>query len=150
LDVSHRIGAVMALEPSAPTVAQDGRWHSWGELGAQIGELSRDLPRDAAVGLVTRNDAAVFACMLDLFIQRRAVLTLNPLQPDAALAAEVAELRPRSCSSLGRTGNERESQRRCASREPARSSSTVSPGYEPRLSRPARSTTTVGSEATAP
>ena len=90
LDISHRIGAVMALEPSAPAVAQDGRWHSWGELtalGAQIGELSRDLPREAAVGLVTRNDAAVVACMLDLFIQRRAVLTLNPLQPDAALAA---------------------------------------------------------------
>jgi len=97
LDISSRIGAVMALDPGAPAVAQDGHWHSWGELtalGARVGELGRDLPRDAAVGLVTRNDVAVIACMLNMFSQRRAVLTLNPLQPDDALAAEIIELRP--------------------------------------------------------
>lgn len=97
VDISRRIGAVMALEPAAPAIAQDGHWRSWGDLtalGGQVTDLTRDIPQDAAVGLVARNDVAIVACLLDLFARGRAALTLDPLQSDSSLAAEIVALRP--------------------------------------------------------
>jgi len=97
VNISRRIGAVMALEPAAPAIAQNGHWRSWGQLaalGARVTELSPRLPPEAAVGLVARNDVAIVASLLNLFVQHRAVLTLDPLQADSALADEIAQLRP--------------------------------------------------------
>ena len=35
-ELSERIGAVLAIDPSAPAVEFDGRWSTWGDLAARL------------------------------------------------------------------------------------------------------------------
>jgi acyl-CoA synthetase (AMP-forming)/AMP-acid ligase II len=97
VDLSQHVAAVLAVDPSASALVQDGVWDTWGDvqaIGDGIIAQLRDQPSDAAVGVITRNRIAVVSGVLGLLAAGRAVLTLNDMQADAALAAEVATLRP--------------------------------------------------------
>lgn len=97
VDLAERLAAVAAVDPAAPAIAQDGRFDSWADITA-IGRLLEDaladIPPDASVGLVTRNRVAIVASLVSLLGRRRATVTINEMQPDAALADEIAALRP--------------------------------------------------------
>jgi long-chain acyl-CoA synthetase len=111
LNIAEHLAAVMAVDPSAPAVTQDGKWDTWGDVRGVTEGLAKqlsDLPGDAAVGIVTRNRVAVISAVIGLLANRRAILTLNDLQSDASLAAEIEELRPAvlvaAAEDLERTG----------------------------------------------
>jgi acyl-CoA synthetase (AMP-forming)/AMP-acid ligase II len=97
VDIAERIAAVTVVDPAAPAIAQDGRFDTWSDvaaIGKQLDQAMADIPPDAAIGLVTRNQVAVLSTLLCLLARRRGMLTLNELQPDAALAEEITTLRP--------------------------------------------------------
>lgn len=97
LDIPARISAVMAVAPDVPVVEYDGRWHTWADLqrvGSLLDAHWTDLPRDMPVAVVTRNRPSVVATILSFLARGRVVLLLNGMHPDAALASEIAELRP--------------------------------------------------------
>lgn len=97
LDIPARIAAVMATDPGAPAVEYGGRWFTWGELtrvGAEIEAHLTGLPVTTPVAVVTRNRPSVVAALLALLARGRAVLLLNGMHPDQAIAAELESLRP--------------------------------------------------------
>jgi len=97
MGITNRLAQIMTVQPDAEAIAQDDRWDSWRDVdavGRAIEEHLRDLPAGAAVGLISRNRVGVVSALLGLLARRRAVVTLNHVQPDSALAAEIQQLRP--------------------------------------------------------
>ncbi|GAA2848825.1 hypothetical protein GCM10010472_02190 [Pseudonocardia halophobica] len=100
MDLSTRVASVLRLDPNAHAISQDGRWDTWGDLTRLGDNLSavmsslRDLPQDGYLALVSRNDTATVATLLWALSEARPLLLLNNMQPDAALSAEITELRP--------------------------------------------------------
>jgi acyl-CoA synthetase (AMP-forming)/AMP-acid ligase II len=94
----ERIRAVLSLDPSADAVEFEGRWHSWGELGAVASALDAALGEaglgpHVPVGLLLRNTPDMIGAMLGTLASQRCIVTLNPHQGDAKLAHDVGELR---------------------------------------------------------
>jgi long-chain acyl-CoA synthetase len=97
LDIADQLAAVIAVDPQAPAIAQDGVWDSWGHVQRIADGISEQLagqPADAAIGVITRNHVAIVSAVIGLLAARRAILTLNDMQSDAALASEIDQLRP--------------------------------------------------------
>jgi acyl-CoA synthetase (AMP-forming)/AMP-acid ligase II len=98
MNLSGRIRAVLALDPSAPAVEFEGAWHSWGELAAWLEGVDRalldaGLGEDCAVGVLLRNRPSLVGVLLGLLATHRCVVTLNPHQGPAKLAEELRALR---------------------------------------------------------
>ena len=98
MGLSERIREVLALDPSAGAVEFEGRWHAWGELG----EIARALDAELAsaglgagtpVGMFLRNEPELIGAALGALLSQRCVVTLNPHQGDATLAADLRALR---------------------------------------------------------
>ncbi|MDQ0382818.1 class I adenylate-forming enzyme family protein [Amycolatopsis thermophila] len=97
MDVSARIGEVMALDPAVPVVQYEGRWSTWGEVRAIAQALEERLagvPRSTPIALITRNRPGVVAAILGLLAARRHCLTINGMHPDTAVLDELRHLRP--------------------------------------------------------
>lgn len=90
---------VLALEPDASAIEFERRWWRWGELAA-IGRAldallnEHGLGAGVRVGCVMRNRPQVAAAILELVCSDRCVVTLNPMLPDARLAADIGTLAP--------------------------------------------------------
>jgi acyl-CoA synthetase (AMP-forming)/AMP-acid ligase II len=98
MSLSQRIREVLALDPAAGAIEFEGRWHSWGELAeiarALDAELTAaDLGAGTPVGMFLRNEPALIGAALGALISERCVVTLNPHQGDAKLAADLRGLR---------------------------------------------------------
>jgi long-chain acyl-CoA synthetase len=96
--IPERIREVLSLDPEAPAVGFEGRWTRWGELARAADALDRALAAagqgpGAPVGLLLRNRPALVAALLGVVASRRCVVTLNPHQGDAGLAADLRALR---------------------------------------------------------
>jgi len=98
MNLSNRIRQVLTLDPAAPAVEFEGRWHSWGELAAWIEGFDRVLATagigpDEAVGVLLRNRPAIVGALLAVLATRRCVVSLNPMQGPEKLARELRSLR---------------------------------------------------------
>ncbi|MCE2391554.1 MAG: long-chain fatty acid--CoA ligase [Proteobacteria bacterium] len=98
MSLSESIRAVWSIDPSAPAVEFEGRWHSWGELAELGTALDAELTRagigsNAAVGVLLRNGPGTVGALLGLLATQRCVVTLNPIQGAERLAGEVRRLR---------------------------------------------------------
>jgi len=97
LDIADQLTAVIAVDPGAPAIEQDGAWDTWGDvsrIAAGLSEHIADVSADAAIAVVSRNRVEIVSSVLGLLAARRAILTLNEMQSDASLAAEIVKLRP--------------------------------------------------------
>lgn len=97
-DLGPLIAGVLALDPPAPAIEFEGRWESWGGLAARIAALEAlyaplGLGADARVGVMLRNRLPHLAALYGLVAGGRCLVTLNPLYPDATIAADIAALK---------------------------------------------------------
>lgn len=93
-----RIRAVLALDPDAPAIEFEGRWHDWRELAQLVDGLDAALtiartPRGAPIGMILRNTPAMVGAILGAVVAERCIVTLNPHQGAAALARDILDLR---------------------------------------------------------
>jgi acyl-CoA synthetase (AMP-forming)/AMP-acid ligase II len=96
-DLGPLIAGVLALDPPAPAIEFEGRWESWGGLAARMAVLEAlydplGLSSDARMGVMLRNRLPHLAALYGLVAGGRCLVTLNPLYPDATIAADIASL----------------------------------------------------------
>jgi len=97
VDLAARLSAVMRVDAGSFAISQDGRWDTWGDLtrlGADLDDRLRSVPSDAFIALIGRNDVATVGTLLWGLSTSRPILLVNNMQPDAALAEELLDLRP--------------------------------------------------------
>jgi len=97
VELADRIRRVLGLDPSADAIQFEGTWHSWGELRAVAdavdGALAdRGCGADTRVGMLLRNHPTMVGAMLGVVSGHRCIVTVNPHQGDAKLAAELRTL----------------------------------------------------------
>jgi acyl-CoA synthetase (AMP-forming)/AMP-acid ligase II len=95
--ISERLGAVMALDPSAPAIEFGGAWSTWGQLAAAADAVdgalrARNLGPGAPVGLMLRNRPAALGALLGLLRAEACVVTVNPLLGAERLRADLPGL----------------------------------------------------------
>jgi acyl-CoA synthetase (AMP-forming)/AMP-acid ligase II len=91
-ELSRRIGQVLDLDPDAPAVEFDGRWHTWGELRAAADAVAPHVVPGARVGLMLRNRPAQLGLLLGLLRAGACVVAVNPDRGDDRVKADLAEL----------------------------------------------------------
>ena len=96
--LAERVHAILNLDPDAPAIEFEGRWHPWRELAQLIDALDAALSaarmgRHTPVGMLLRNTPSMVGAMLSAVVSERCIVTLNPHQGDAALARDVLEVR---------------------------------------------------------
>lgn len=95
--VTDKLRAVMALEPSRAQIDFEGRDYSWGDLTRVVSAIAAQLqgmalPTDARVGIMLRNRPGHVAAILAVLATERCLVSLNPILPDEKLFADVAGL----------------------------------------------------------
>jgi acyl-CoA synthetase (AMP-forming)/AMP-acid ligase II len=95
--ISARLREVTALDPSAPALEFEGRWHTWAELAAMADAVAvalreQGLGEGAPVGLMVRNRPALLGALLGLLRAGACVVTVNPLLGAARLRSDVPNL----------------------------------------------------------
>jgi len=88
------IRATLAIDPPAPALEFEQRWHTWGELDYAARALNQaldalELGEGARIGTLMRNRPELAAVLIALFSSGRCLATLNAHAPDDALAADV-------------------------------------------------------------
>lgn len=92
------LAAVMAIDPQAPAIEFEGRWHSWGELATAGAALEAVLdaaglgPGTRVAGLL-RNHVRIIPAVQAVVGSGRCIATLNPHAPDDKLAADIRALK---------------------------------------------------------
>jgi acyl-CoA synthetase (AMP-forming)/AMP-acid ligase II len=90
--LSQRIAAVLALDPSAPAVEFERRWHSWGELAASADAVAPHVVPGLRVGVLLRNRPAHVGLLLGLLRAGACVVAVNPDRGDDRVRTELAAL----------------------------------------------------------
>ncbi|MFW0786960.1 class I adenylate-forming enzyme family protein [Gordonia sp. CPCC 206044] len=80
-------------------IQQDGRWYTWADVRTLTESIDRALAECGAVegsriGVVLGNRIESIAALMALLGNGRTVVTLNPMQPVARVATDVATTRP--------------------------------------------------------
>jgi long-chain acyl-CoA synthetase len=94
--LSQRIADVLDLQPGAHAIEYDGRWLSWGQVGAaawRIGSLTAELGADPQIGMLLRNRPGQVAAFLGVLLAGGTVVTINPSRGDDRTRADIAALR---------------------------------------------------------
>jgi acyl-CoA synthetase (AMP-forming)/AMP-acid ligase II len=96
--VKELLAGVLGVDPAANAVEAKGRWYSWRDLAARIDALEAlydelSLPKGSRIALFLRNRIEPFAALFSILATERCLVTVNPLYPDAVLAADLAGLR---------------------------------------------------------
>jgi acyl-coenzyme A synthetase/AMP-(fatty) acid ligase len=96
---SDRIRQTPGLHADEPALQWGGDWWTWTQLGAGMASLraavdAAGLSQSLAAALVLRNRPAGIAALLSLLGAERSVALVSPIQPPAAMARDVARLRP--------------------------------------------------------
>ena len=96
--IARLIREALTLAPTDPALEFEGSWITWGEIHALATSLDRQLTlkgvrEDCRVGLLLRNRPPQYAAALSILMGARCLVVLNPILPDAKLAADIAALR---------------------------------------------------------
>lgn len=95
--LASQIRALMHIDPEAPAIEFQGRWHSWGELGTIVGAIETALaaagiPEGSRVAGILRNTPETAAALVSIITSSRCMVTLNPMMPDEKLAQDITAL----------------------------------------------------------
>lgn len=97
--LTRLLRAVMTLDAAVPAIEFARHWWTWGDL-TRIGQaldatlLAAGWGAGVRVGCIMRNRPQIGAAILELVCSERCVVTLNPMLPDARLAADIAAVAP--------------------------------------------------------
>ena len=96
--LSERVRAILSLDPDAPAIEFEGRWHPWRELSGLVDALDTALSmtgrgRHTPLGMLLRSTPPMVGAMLCAVVSERCIVTLNPHQGDAKLGQDVLEVR---------------------------------------------------------
>jgi long-chain acyl-CoA synthetase len=89
---------VLAIDPAAPALEFEQKWHSWGELTSIIDAIGSQLKKNdigpgARIGGILRNTPHMAAMIIGTIINDRCVVTLNPTLPDSKLVHDILTLK---------------------------------------------------------
>ncbi|MFZ4748713.1 MAG: AMP-binding protein, partial [Sphingomonas sp.] len=96
--LSSIIRKILSIDPSAPALEYEGKWHSWGELSAIIDAVEEVLEANgigpgARIGGILRNTPQIAAVIIGTVINNRCVVTLNPMLPSDKLVNDICSLK---------------------------------------------------------
>jgi len=96
--IARLIREVLTLAPKDLALESEGSWITWGEihtLATSLDQLltANGLDDDSRVGLLLRNRPPQYAATLGILLGARCLVVLNPILPDAKLAADIAALK---------------------------------------------------------
>jgi long-chain acyl-CoA synthetase len=96
--LADRIHAILALDPDAPAIEFQGRWHPWLELSQIVHRLdgiltSAGMGGATPIGMLLRNTPSMIGAMLGAIATQRTIVTLNPHQGDGKLASDILGIR---------------------------------------------------------
>lgn len=96
--LSARIRAVLALDPTADAIEHGGDWTDWKTIaeiasGVENRLTAAGLGAGSPVGLILRNHPAMVAALLGVLLVDGCVVTINANSGDTRLAADLEELR---------------------------------------------------------
>jgi len=99
MQLSERISTVLHLDPTAPAVEYHGEWTTWRELGVVADSVTAavraaETSTPVAVGILLSNRPEIVGAALGVLLGDDCIVTLNPHQGDAGLAADLRELSP--------------------------------------------------------
>jgi long-chain acyl-CoA synthetase len=93
IELSERIAAVLAIDPSAPAVEFARRWRTWGELGTTVASVAAQLPvAGTRIGVLLRNRPAPVAFVLGSLRAGACVVAINPERGADRVRREIASL----------------------------------------------------------
>lgn len=97
-DLSSIVRNVLTIDPSAPALEFEKKWHTWGELTAIIDAVEAQLKASAIgpgarIGEILRNTPQMAAVIVGTIINDRCVVTLNPALPDNKLVHDIHSLK---------------------------------------------------------
>lgn len=97
--LSKLVRGVIALEPQRQAMEYDGRWRTWGEIGATVEAVdaaleAAGLGAGSRIAGMLRNHPLTAASLLAVVSSDRCIVTLNPSLPDERLAADIRQLKP--------------------------------------------------------
>jgi acyl-CoA synthetase (AMP-forming)/AMP-acid ligase II len=91
--LAERIGAIVAIDPTAPAVEFGGRWRTWGELGTTIEQVAALVPEPGwPVGILLRNRPSSIGLLLGVLRAGGCVVTINPGLGVERTRADIAAL----------------------------------------------------------
>lgn len=91
--LTDRIGAVLAIDPTAAAIEFEGRWRTWGQLGATVDAVADAVPTPGTgVGVVLRNRPSCVGLLLGVLRAGGCVVTINPDRGVDATRADIASL----------------------------------------------------------
>jgi len=96
--LSSIVRKVLTIDPSAPALEYNKKWHTWGELTAIIDGIEAILATNAIgpgtrIGGILRNTPQIAAAITGIIINDRCVVTLNPALPEAKLVSDIVSLK---------------------------------------------------------
>lgn len=96
--LSSIVRNVMAIDPSAPALEFEEKWHTWGELTGIIDAIDAQLEENgigpgSRIGGILRNTPQIAAFIIGTIIGDRCIVTLNPMLPDHKLVNDIVTLR---------------------------------------------------------
>ncbi len=91
--LSQRIADVLNLQPDSRAIEYDGRWASWGRLGAAAGRVaSVAAGHQAGIGMLLRNRPGHVAAFLGVLLAGGTAVVVNPSRGDERTRADIAAL----------------------------------------------------------
>ncbi|MCY3730500.1 MAG: AMP-binding protein, partial [Rhodospirillaceae bacterium] len=98
MEINERIQELFRDEPDAPAVFYEDETWTWGDLarisnGLRHALAAAGVPDGEGVGLVLRQRPHCFGAYLSVLAMRRCAVLVTPIQPDAAIRADLTVLR---------------------------------------------------------
>lgn len=95
--ITDTLRVIMTLDADAPAIDHDDVWYSWATLKKQVDALCDifddvGVAKGGRVGVLLHNRPGHVAAILAVLATDRCLVTLNPLYPDEALGADIAQL----------------------------------------------------------
>lgn len=89
--LSQRIDDVLALDPAARAIQFEGRWYTWGQVGAAARRIGA-LVGTGRAGIMLRNSPAHVAALLGVLSGGGTVVVINPSRGDERTRADIEDL----------------------------------------------------------
>ena len=98
MEIRERFRRIIEIDPAADAIQFEGKWHTWGELGAIADSVERILddagvPAGAPVAWIARNRPAMVGAAIGIVIAGRMLAPLSPHQPPDRITQEIKHLR---------------------------------------------------------
>ena len=91
-ELSRRIAQVLSIEPSAPALEFEGRWHTWGDLAKTCDILAASAQPGERVAVLLRNRPPQVGLVLGLIATGACVVTVNPERGKDRVRADLESL----------------------------------------------------------